>query len=184
MTTVRRRSSGAATPLDLKKVVRDFADFREAKRAESAAKRVHESLRDRALMPLLERYGKPHGEKGAHLAIELPEEIDGFVRLVRRTNNREAFDVDAAEVLVEEKGILRECQTVSVRMDGIPGNLLEALRTAIDEADLERFAPVLVDVRLDQDKVYAAHARGQVTAEELDKLIINEPIYSFFPEKA
>lgn len=180
MTTVKRRT----TPLDMGKVVRDFADFRKAKNAESVAKTVHERLRDRALMPLLERFGKPHGEHGQHLAIELPEDVDGFVRLVRRTNMREEFDLDAAEVLVESKGILRECQTVSVRMDGIPATELEKLRKAIEAAGLEQYAPVLVDVRLDQDKVYAAHARKLIDADELDKLIVSTPTYSFFPERA
>lgn len=183
MTTVRRRKT-SAPKLDMTKVVESFRRFREAKNAEAQAKSTYEKLRDEALMPVVEQFGQAWGETGVHRAIELPAPVDGFVRLVRRANTSESFDVDAAEKLVDEKGILHECQTVSVRMDGIPGDMLASLQQALEEAGLDRYAPVLIDVRLDQDKVYAAHARGHVTAEELDELIITETKYSFFPEKA
>lgn len=183
MTTVRRRKT-ARPQLDMTRVVESFRAFRQAKNAEAQAKSTYEKLRDEALMPVVEQFGAAHGETGVHRAIELPEPIDGFVRLVRRANTSESFDIDAAEKLAADKGILEEVQTVSLRMDGIPATMLGKLRELIAGTGLEDFAPVLVDVRLDQDKVYAAHARGQVTAEELDGLIITETRYSFFPEKA
>lgn len=186
MTTIKKRRAKAPAPaFDLQQVVERFTEFRRLKRAEAEAKSQHERIRDE-LMPLLEQHGRAHGETGAHQAIDLPEPVDGLVRLVRRANVSAYFDLDAAEALAEEKGILPEVQTVTLRMEGIPATQLDALQKALKKAGLEDFAPVLIDVRVEQDKVYAAHARDPkvITEADLDRLLVEETKFSFFPEKA
>jgi hypothetical protein len=185
VTTVKRRRK-AADQVDLAPVIASFKEFRQHKNAEAAAKRGYEQLRDKVLMPVLERFGQPWGETGAHRAIELPEEVDGFVRIVRRANTSREFDLDAAEKLCADKGVLEQVQTVNVRMTGIPATKLAELRAALEEAGLEDFAPVLIDTKLEQDLVYALHQRDRdlITAAELDELIVEETRYSFFPERA
>lgn len=191
MTAVSRRSRRQAEPpakkpkIDLQALVKSFTDFRAAKRAESAAKTTYEKIRDNDLMPALIAYGEAHGDKGQHLAIELPEEVDGFVRLVRRANTSNLLDIDKAEKLLEEKGILAECQTISVVIPDIPGTMLEELEAALKKAKLDRFGVVQVAQRFSQDAMMAYHQknREKLTEEELDSLIVTETTYSFWPEK-
>lgn len=191
MTAVPRRkpakkAAAAAKPkLDLGALVQKFAEFREAKNAEVIAKAQAERLRDNDLMPALIEYGEKHGEKGAHLAIELPEPVDGFVRMVRRANTSRLLDIDAAEELLEEKGILAECQTITVTIPDISGTQAAALEAALKKAKLDQFGVVQVATRFSQDAMYAYHQkhRDVLTEEEIDDLIVEETSYSFFPEK-
>lgn len=183
----RRSSPGESKPpkIDIQAIVKSFAEFRAAKRAETAAKTKYESLRDNELMPALVAYGEAHGDKGQHLAIDLPEEVDGFVRIVRRANTSRLLDLDKAEELMTEKGILAECQTVSVVIPDIPGTMLAELDAALKKAKLERFGVVQVAQRFSQDAMMAYHQknRDELTEEEIDSLIVEETTYSFFPEK-
>lgn len=187
MTTVRRRSSAVSKTTkgpDLGALVKSFTEFRRLKVAETAAKQQHEKLRDEELMPALVAHGQPHGEQGQHLALELPEPIDGFVRIVRRRNVSTSLDIDAAEALAEEKGVLQEVQTGSIRVDGIPADKLAGLEKLI--AQLEKVGTVDVKVELDQDKLFAVHQadRERITEAELDKLFVEDVRYSFVPEKS
>lgn len=189
MTTVSRRSRRRSAPekpkIDIQALVKSFTQFRAAKRAEADAKSTYEKIRDNDLMPALVAYGEAHGEKGQHLAIDLPEEVDGFVRLVRRANTSHLLDVDKAEEMLAKKGILAECQTLSVVIPDIPGTMLEELETALKKAKLERFGVVQVAQRFSQDAMMAYHQknREELTEEEIDSLIVEETTYSFFPEK-
>lgn len=190
MTAVSRRSRRSSSgetkaKIDIQAIVKSFTEFRAAKRAETAAKNKYESLRDNELMPALVAYGQAHGDKGQHLAIDLPEEVDGFVRIVRRSNTSNLLDLDKAEKLLTEKGILAECQVISVVIPDIPGTMLAELEAALKKAKLERFGVVQVAQRFSQDAMMAYHQknRDELTEDELDSLIVSETTYSFFPEK-
>lgn len=185
MTTVKKKRAKAAAAPDLGDLVAKFASFRAQKDLEAAAKKEHEKLRDEVLMPALVKFGQPHGERNVHLAIELPEPVGGFRRLVRRANTSRLLDIDAAEALLKSKGILQEAQTITITVTGIPGNsLAEAEAFAEEFGDMEGVT-AKVDVRFDQDKLYALHQRDRdtVTEAELDGLIVKETTYAFFPEK-
>lgn len=188
MTTVKRRPRAATKPkLDVPKLVQTFAEFRRLKVAESTAKSQHEKLRDSELMPALEAYGRAHGETGAHLAIDLPEPVDGFVRLVRRANVSRLFDIEAAEKLAADKGVLDEVQqttfTLTVRAEDAAAvrKAITALQSGSKVGDLE----LAERTELVQDALYALHQRDRdlITEAELDALIVEDVKYAFFPEK-
>lgn len=185
MTTVKKKRKAAAAP-DLGDLVAKFVKFRANKDLEAAAKKAHEKLRDEELMPALVQFGQPHGEKNVHLAIELPHPVAGFRRLVRRANTTRLLDIDAAEALLRSKGLLQEVQTITITVTGLPGNsLVQAEEFAREFGGMDEVT-VKVDVRFDQDKLYALHQRdrGALTEAELDGLIVSNTTYAFFPEKA
>lgn len=201
MTKVPRRSTATAP-----KIVTAFRDFRAAKNAEADAKAKHERLRDEVLMPALKAAGKAHGERGQHLAIDLPEAIDGFVRLVRRANESRAIDIDAAEKLLKKKGVLEKCQLASVSITGITADQLDELLADLAKLKIERKYGVVpmshtafsqeamyaiyqrqrqeLQEREDKgDRITAIERRKYLTEEELDGLIVTDTTYSFHPEK-
>lgn len=213
MTKVPRRAGASGTttktpakaydPAPLAKI---FADFRKQKNAAEAAVIEANRLRDEELMPALIKHGEAYGETGAHLAIELPEEIDGFVRLVRRANTSRLIDIDAAEKLLKKKGVLDQAKIVTVTITGVPATQLEELSAAIEKLRLERKFGVLPDIstHFDQTAMYAIHQRHRqelqdreeagdkigvrerskyLTEEELDGLVVTETTYSFHPSK-
>lgn len=193
---------------ELNKIVRAFTAFRKQKNAEAAAKAAHEELRDRQLMPALVEYGRAHGEKGQHLAIDLPDEIDGFTRLVRRANTSTYVDVTAAEKLLKKKGVLEDAQVVSVMITGIPATRSEELLEAIEKLKLEKKFGVLpqVETSFSQEALYALHQRHRAEIQQLeeeagkplgvrakskylletdiDGLLVSETNYSFHPERS
>lgn len=209
MTRVPRRTTAPKTPsktkFDPQSVVKTFAEFRRLKTVEALAKVAHEKLRDDKLMPDLLKFGEPYGEKGQHLAIELPEEIDGFVRLVRRANVSRLLDIDAAEALLKKKGVLEECQTGTITIRDIPGAIIDDVVDAIAKLKLEKrgLLPTL-DVAFSQDAMYAVYQRQRqelqeridageritatekkkyLTEDELDALVEETVTYSLNPEK-
>lgn len=201
MTKVPRRTAAPAV-----KILKAFADFREAKNLEATAKATHEKLRDDVLMPALKAAGKAHGEKGQHLAIDLPEPIDGFVRLVRRTNESRAIDVDAAEAMLKKKGVLDQCQLSTITISGVTGDIVDELLETLAKLKLEQKYGVLptCHTTFSQEAMYAIYQRQRqelealeaagkkigvrerskyITEAELDGLIVTETTYSFHPEK-
>lgn len=189
MTTIQRRpkkTASAPAKVDIKALVEAFTAFRRAKNTEATSKKEAERLRDEDLMPALIKHGHVHGEQGKHLAIELPEPIDGFTRLVRRANTSRLLDVEAAETLLEKKGVLEQAQQATLIVSGVPAEKLEEFRRAIEKAKLETFGSVAVDVQFSQERMMAYHQqnRDKLTEKELDSLIIEETTYSFFPEKS
>lgn len=214
MTAVKRRSASSPPSakttrkkqLDLAALAETFRKFRTLKTTEAEAKKQHEELRDEELVPALVEFGEAHGDRGQHLAIELPEEIDGFVRLVRRANQTTLLDLDAAEALMTDKGILTDVQTGAIAITGIPADVMDELVEAITVLlkDTEVVDATLASrVAFDQDKMMAYHqahrdedaakqtakARGKrkpgplLTETEVDKLFVTETSYSFWPEK-
>lgn len=186
MTTVqkprsRRRAAGEAA---LAPVFEAFSRFRELKKAEALAKQGHETLRDEKLMPALEKYGEAHGENGQHLAIPLPEPIDGFTRLVRRANTSTYINIDRAEALAEERGFLPHIQTTTVTVR-VPAERLPAMAKLIASLEKLEGAEVFTTTLFDQDRLYAYHQahRDQLTEQEMDSLLDSDTRYSFHPEK-
>lgn len=211
MTTVRRRATAAKTPtkkkFDPAEIAATFTEFRRLKTAEAVAKEGHEKLRDEKLMPALIQFGEAWGEKGQHLAIELPEPIDGFTRIVRRTNVSRVLDIDAAEALLEKKGVLAEAQVATIRIDNIPGTVIDEVMEALAKIKLEKNFGLLpaLDISFSQDGMYAIYQRQRqelqeridagervsaaekkkyLTEEELDALIEETETYSLNPEKS
>ena len=184
MTTITRRTKKGP---DVTALVTAFTEFRRLKRAETESKKQHETLRDDVLMPALVQFGQAHGEKGQHLAIELPEPVDGLVRLVRRANVSTSIDVDAAEALATDRGFLKDIQagTVTFSFTGTPAQARK-VATALRTAGVEEHAPVLEAVRFSQDRLYAFHQehRDKLTESDMDDLIVDEITYSFFPERS
>ena len=187
MTTVTRRTPRKKRGPDITELAAAFAEFRRLKNAETEAKRQHEKLRDDVLMPALVEYGEPHGEKGQHLAIPLPEPIDGLVRLVRRANTSTYIDVDKAEELATALGVLDEVQagTVTFTYTGTPAEA-EKVAKALRKAGVEEHAPVLEHVAFSQDRLYAFHQanRDVITEQDIDDLLVTEVKYAFFPERS
>lgn len=198
MTAVPRRRPAKPKGPDLASLAEKFRKYRQLRNAESLAKSEHEKMRDEDFMPVLEKVGVAHGEHGQHQAIELPEPIDGFVRLVRRANVSRYINVDKAEELAQHRGFLEDIQsgTVSFTFTGTPAEahkLAERLR----EQGAEEFAPIHESVAFDQDRLMAFHQqhrapeapRGKgamryITEAELDGLFEEDTRYSFFPEKS
>ena len=184
MTTITRRTKKGP---DVPALVTAFTEFRRLKRAEAESKKQHEALRDDVLMPALVKFGHDHGEHAQHLAIELPEPIDGLVRLVRRANTSTSIDVDAAEALAMSRGFLTDIQvgTVNFSFTGTPAQA-KKVAAALRAAGAEEHAPVLGTVRFDQDRMYAYHQshRDKLTESDIDGLIVDHVTYSFFPEKS
>lgn len=183
MTTVRKRQPRAGGP-DVTKLATSFKDFRKLKNIEATAKKEHEALRDQLFMPDLEKHGRPHGENGAHRAIDLPEPVDGYVRLVRRANISSQLDLDAAEKLCADRGVLDEVQSTTITVTGISNADLAALQTVLRK--LEKIGTVEQRTDFDQDKLYALHQRDRelITEQELDDLLVEDVRYSFHPEKS
>ena len=180
-----KRGAAAKPKLSLDALVESFTAFRAAKTQEAEAKKTAEQLRDETLMPALIEYGEAHGEKGVHLAIELPEPVDGYVRLVRRANTSRLLDVDAAEALLKGKGVLEECQITTVVIH-VPTSQRDALETALSKVKVDKLGGSLVsETRFSQDAMYAYHQthRDDLTETEIDGLIVEETSYSFFPER-
>lgn len=205
MTAVPRRKP-VKKKFDMARFVQTFTDWNSERQREKDAKAEHERLRDELLMPALIEAGAAHGEKGQHLAIELPEQVGEYVRVVRRANTSTYLNIDAAEKLLKKKDVLPECQVVSVSITGIPATQLLELEAALAKLQLEKKFQVLPDIQtsFSQERMYALHqrhrqeleereARGEritaterkkyLTAEELDGLIESTTNYSFFPEK-
>lgn len=194
MTTVQRRRPGARKGPDMDKIVKHFTRFRELKRAEKAAKEEHERLRDEELMPALIEYGQAHGEKGQHLAIELPEPVDGLTRLVRRANTSHYVDVDKAEEMAKKGGYLEDIQVgvVQFQFVGTPEEA-SVVRALLEKAKVEKYAPIQHAERFDQDRLMAFHQTHReptrkgdkkvLTEDQLDSLMVEETTYSFFPER-
>lgn len=205
-TVVRRPKKAAPTKapeVPITELVEAFSAFRAAKNAEAAGKKKAEDLRDETLLPALVKHGVAHGEKGVHLAIELPEPVDGFVRIVRRANTSRFLDVDKAEKLLADKGVLEECQTIQVSIAGIGGTQLKKLKKLLEDSGLGELGDINIAVGFDQDRMMAYHQlhrddetaketaknvgarkpRPTLTAEELDALIVTETSYAFFPER-
>lgn len=188
MTVVKRRSSASKKKptLNMALVIEGFRGFRAAKNTEATAKATAEELRDK-LLPVVETFGVAHGEHGQHQAIELPEPVDGYVRLVRRKNVSQFFDLDAAERLAADKGVLEDVQTTSITLT-FAGTAAEAheLMRVLKHNDVESMgAAIVADVRVEQEKVYALHQRQPkvITAGDLDKLLVDDVKFSFHPEK-
>ena len=187
MTVVSRRGGASKKPaLNMKLVIESFTKFRTAKNDEVAAKATHESLRD-TLLPLVEAFGTAHGEHGQHQSIELPEAVDGFVRIVRRANVSELFDLDLGEKLAVKSGVLEDVQTTSITVT-FAGTAAEAklVMDAIETAKIEAMgATVTANVKVEQDKFYALHQRNRdlITAADLESCIVREIKHSFFPER-
>lgn len=195
MSTPRKRPQSRKKPqLDMAAVVKAFTEFRQAKNAEVAAKAIHERLRDSALMPAVVAFGRAHGEKGQHLAIDLPEEIDGFTRLVRRTKATPMLNIDRAEKLAEERGFLPEVQVTTVTITGVPGEKAAEVAALLEKAGLGEYGLVQVDTSFSQDRLYAFHQKHRepakkgdkryLTEEEMDSFIDTDVSYAFHPEKS
>lgn len=194
------------TKAQVAKVATAFAKFRKAKNAEAAAKQIADELKTESLLPALVDYGQRHGDKGQHLAIELPEPIDGYGVLVRRTNVSRLLDVDKAEELATEKGILPEVQVGLIAIK-VPASehagLLRAIKAVVKERELGKVAEVQAATQFSQDALMAYHqqhrdeetaletarkagkrkAKPTLTEAEVDALIVEEKTYSFHPEK-
>lgn len=186
MTVVKRRKGVKQPVLDMKLVIDGFKAFRAARTTEATAKTTAEQLRDQ-LMPLLETFGQAHGETGVHRALDLPEPIDGFVRIVRRSNTSQYFDIDAAQALCAKKKVLDDVQTTTITLS-FSGTAAEAQRVmdAVEDAGLEKMGcTVDAVVYLEQDKVYALHQKSPevITEADLDSLLVDDVKYSFVPEK-
>jgi hypothetical protein len=187
-TVVRRKPS--KTPrkagLDITGIADTFRRFRELRTAADLAKQQHEKLRDEELMPALISYGQAHGEKGQHLAIDLPEEIDGFVRLVRRANTSRFIDVDKAETLAKAGKYLSEIQAgrVVFAFEGTPAEAKKVAKI-LKDAGVEDFAPIQTAEAFSQERLMAYHQkhRDKLTEKQLDSLFVEETTYSFFPER-
>lgn len=194
MTTVQRRRPKATRGPDMTKIVSTFTRFRELKRAEKAAKEEYEALRDNELMPALIEYGQAHGDHGQHLAIELPEPVDGLVRLVRRANTSRYIDVDKAEALAEAGGFLEDVQVgeVAFRFTGTPEEARK-VKALLEKAKVEQHGVLEYRERFDQDRMMAFHQAHRAPAKKgdkrflsedmIDSLVVEETAYSFFPEK-
>lgn len=189
------------------KVVKAFTAFRKAKNAAADATKTADELKVETLLPALVEYGRAHGEKGQHLAIELPEAVDGFGVLVRRANVSRLLDIDKAEKMAEEKGVLPQVQlgVIGIRLPAteLPG-LLRAIKAVVKEKELGKIADVQSQAMFSQDALMAYHQQhrdeetaketakkagkrkpGPVISEaEIDALIVEETTYSFHPEKA
>lgn len=195
MSTPRSKPQSRKKPkLDMDGITKAFTVFRQAKNAEITAKAVHERLRDTALMPAVAAFGHTYGDKGQHLAIDLPEEIDGFTRLVRRTKSSQFLNIDRAEALAAERGFLPQVQVTTVTITGVPAEKEGELLTLLEAADLGRFGLVQVRTAFDQERLYAFHQTHRepttlgdaqyLTEGDMDSLLDTDVSYAFHPEKS
>jgi hypothetical protein len=199
MTTVPRRTKTS-------KLVEAFRTFRDAKNLAETNVAIANRLRDEVIMPGLKATGTAHGEQGQHLAIDLPEPIDGFTRLVRRANKSRAVDIDAAEKMLKKKGVFEQTQSASVTITGITADRLEELLTDLAKLKLEKKYGVLPQSQtsFSQELMYAVYQRQRqelqeredkgeklgvrernkyISEADLDALIVTDTTYSFHPEK-
>ncbi len=197
-------AAGTAKAADVRRISKHFVNFRKQKNLAAAATTEAERLRDKELMPALVEYGTAHGEKGVHLAIDLPEPVDGFVRIVRRSNTSTFVDVDAAEKMLKRKGVLQEAQMTTVVIT-VPATDSEELLTSLEKLKLEKKFGTLpqVETSFSQEAMYALHQRHRAEIEErtkagekigvralskylleddIDGLLKSETRYSFNPE--
>lgn len=188
MTTVTRRKPRATTPtktrLSPAKLRELYAEHKRAKDAATAANAVAESTK-KTLMAELEANGVAHGEKGQHLAIALPEPVDGITTLVRRANKSTYINVDKAEALATEGGYLEHIQAgrVVLTFEGTPAEA-RALARKIRKAALVEEDQVSVDIAFSQERLMAYHQRHRdvLTEDMLDGLYETDVRYSFNPE--
>lgn len=190
MTSVPRRKPRAAASkptFDKAKIASTFARFRELRNAADLAKKEHEKLRDEELMPALIAYGQAHGEKGQHLSIPLDEEIDGFVRLVRRANTSRFIDVDKAEAMATAGKYLSDIQVgrVAFVFEGTPAEARKVVKQ-LKAAGMEDHGPIQSTDVFSQERLMAFHQknRERLTEAQLDSLFVEETTYAFHPEKS
>lgn len=182
MTTVRRRTR----KIDMEELKLLFAQQRDAKRAAAIETALANSLRDR-ITPIIERAGVAHGDKGQHLAIELPEPIDGCTRLVRRANSSTFINVDRAENLATRGKYLEEIQSgsLSLTFEGTPAEVrkVKAVLRKMGALDVEGTV-VNESQTFSQARLMAYHQRHPdvLTEKLLDGLYDTTTTHSFNPE--
>jgi hypothetical protein len=185
VTTVKRRKP--TSKVDLAHLASIFAEHRRAKAAATAATAVANAKRDE-ITPIIEKFGTPHGDKGQHKVIELPEPVDGCTKLVRRANKSTFINVDRAEAMAQKGKFLEQIQEgrVTLMFAGDPRTARQVLKQIKDSGLLEvDGVKVGADQQFSQERLLAFHQRHRdtkLTEKMLDSLYDTDITYSFNPE--
>lgn len=157
--------------------------------SETLKKRA-EKVRDE-IMIFLEKNGEVD-EKGS-LSLDLPAHITAggkeFASIKRQRKVSTSFDEEAAEELLNTKGLLARVQkttvTITSAMPAEHAFYLNSVGTVVEDALpkglVHEDARVEWSTFLDQNEVYVLNQEGLITDEELDLLFVEHISWAYLP---
>jgi transcription initiation factor IIF auxiliary subunit len=119
---------------ELKRIIQQYVSIKEQK--DLLAKR--ESELKATLTEAVEASGEVDGK--GHIVLEIDEPVTGVSRLVKQRKLSKPLDMEVAEQLLEEKGLMEEC-TVMVRQLDQDAIMAAYYKEQLTESDIDAMFP-------------------------------------------